>query len=471
VNLGDFQDRRGNLLRDTVRHNWILILVCMLVGAVAGVGLSFARPEKYTSSTTLLINPIVGNPYTPESNSDVLEMLQTEAVAVTSQDTVEQVVNDLGISNLEPVRVRQQTRVSVPPNTQALQISYTSTNRVLAPQIVGAIAETYLADRQVNAEEVQQNRVDRAEQDVGDNETLLDEAQNQDPVDDVLVQIYRTQIETANTSLSNAKQLATDPGRVLTPGQIPPSGRTKHLATFAIIGIILGGIAGIGIGLWRERRRDLVRSAESLGDYSFDAPVTVIHGHDLDDDALRHLRMRLAPQIREHGIVALIGLAPGHAMSTGVLLGSSLATAGTSIVLIDGTGTENGHRDILDFEGKPGLSQALTNHSPTAPTAYKVSKNFGYLPAGEDAVEAAEHLVEDRARTVVRGVAERYDLTLVACMPLENAEGEALARLTAGVLLLVELNRTSHYQLGMALKTIISQGRPLLGVFVLPRGR
>jgi hypothetical protein len=470
VNLGDFQDRRGNLLRDTVRHNWILILVCMLVGAGLGVGFALARPAKYTSSVTLLINPIVGNPYTPESTSDVLEMLQTEAVAVTSQDTVDQVVTTIDDPNVTAARVRGQTRVSVPPNTQALQISYSSSNRVLAPQIVEAVAETYLSQRQQNAEAVQQAREDRAEQERRDAQDLLDEALNEN-VDDALIQAYRADLESADISIDNARALATDPGRVLTPGQVPPSNKTTHLATFGIIGIILGTIGGIGIGLVRERRRDLVRSAESLGDYGFDAPVTVIHGHDLDEDALRHLRMRLAPQIREHGIVSLVGLAPGHALSTGVLLGSSLSTTGTSVVLIDGTGTEPGHRDILDLEGKPGLSQALTNHSPTAPSAYKVSKNFGYLPAGADAEAAAEHLVEDRARTVVRGIAERYDLTLVATMPLDNAEGEALAKLTAGVILLVEINRTSHYDLGVALKTINSQGRPLLGVFVLPHGR
>jgi succinoglycan biosynthesis transport protein ExoP len=468
VNLGDFQDRRGNLLRDTVRYNWLIIAVFMVLGAAAGVGLSYAKPAKYTSSTTLLINPIVGNPYTPESNSDVLEMLQTEAVAVTSQETVDSVIEQLGI-DLEPSRVRQQTRVSVPPNTQALQIAYTSNNRLLAPKIVKAIADTYLQDREDQAQAVIDNRVDRAQDELDQATDLYNEAV--EGGHQGLANIHQAEVEAAQQSLANATALANDPGRVLTPGFIPASATKKHILIFTIAGTILGLIAGVGVGLLRERRRDLVRTAEDLDDYAFDAPVTAIHGHALDEDALRHLRMRLAPQIKDHGIVSLVGLAPGHALSTGVLLGTSLATGGTSVVLIDGTGTEPGHRDMLDFEGKPGLAQALTNHGPALPTAYKVTKNFGYLPAGPDADEAAEHLVEDRARTVVSGVAERYDLTFVACMPLDNAEGEALARLTAGVLLLVELNRTSHYELGMALKTIKAQERPLLGVFVLPASK
>jgi Mrp family chromosome partitioning ATPase len=136
-------------------------------------------------------------------------------------------------------------------------------------------------------------------------------------------------------------------------------------------------------------------------------------------------------------------------------------------VLIDGTGTERGHRDILDKGTEPGLAEALSGET-AKPTAIRIGKNFGYLPAGQNAAHASEHLVEDRARTVVHTIAERYDLTLVATMPLDNIEGEALARLTEGVLLLVELNRTSHYDVGVAVRTINSQGHKLLGVFVLP---
>ena len=122
--------------------------------------------------------------------------------------------------------------------------------------------------------------------------------------------------------------------------------------------------------------------------------------------------------------------------------------------------------DKSDGAGQGGF--ALRQGETAKPTAIRIGKNFGYLPAGQNASAASEHLVEDRARTVVHTIAERYDLTLVATMPLDNVEGESLARLTEGVLLLVELDRTSHYDLGVAMRTINSQGHKLLGVFVLP---
>jgi hypothetical protein len=54
-------------------------------------------------------------------------------------------------------------------------------------------------------------------------------------------------------------------------------------------------------------------------------------------------------------------------------------------------------------------------------------------------------------------------------MPPDTIEGEALARLSGSVLLLVQLNKTSHFDLGSALRSFSSQGLRLGGVFVLPR--
>ena len=46
MNLGDFQDRRGNLLRDTVRYNWCIIAFFMVLGAAAGVGLAYGEARE-----------------------------------------------------------------------------------------------------------------------------------------------------------------------------------------------------------------------------------------------------------------------------------------------------------------------------------------------------------------------------------------------------------------------------------------
>lgn len=466
MNLGAFQDRRSDLFRATIKHNWVIILVCTVLGAGAGYLLADARPAKYSSSTTVLVDAITGNPYTPDSNSDTLEMLQTEAVSVTSQDSLKTVIENLGL-DVEPAVLRNRTAVAVPPNTQAIKITYTDNDKSDPERIVNEIASVYLANRKALAEQSIANRDDNLERDILAKNRQLDAA----PPDSPTASNLQTQIFALTSQQATNLAQPTFPGRVLTPGFPATGSQTKHTIMYMVILGLLGAIGGLTLGLVRERRRDLIRSVDDLADYDFDAPVTAIHGKELDEEALRHLRMRLAPQIRDHGIISLIGLRAGHSLQAGVLLGESLASGGTSVVLIDATGTEHGHKDPLDMSDREGLAEALLGVSAKVPTAYQVEKNFNYLPAGQNALTASERLVTDRARTVIHGVAERFDLTMVASMPLDQIEGEAVSRLTAGVLLLVEVGRSSHFQLGSALTTINGQGRRLLGVFVLPRGR
>jgi polysaccharide biosynthesis transport protein len=465
VNLGDFQDRRGNLLRDAVRYNWWIIAIFMVVGIVLGLLFAYARPPKYSASESLLLTQIVGNPYTPNSNSDTLEMLQTEAASVTSEDVLKLVVEDPGI-DLTTSAIRNRTKVTVPPNTQALQITFTTSRRDLAPLVVSSMATHFLDYRK----QLALDAIEARDQNIDEQISLANDELRDLRLADAGSQarsFVRARIITLNQTKAENQTQDTAPGRPLAVPLLPKAAKTQHFITFGIVGMIVVGLFGVAFAVWRERRRDRVRAASDLDDYQFDAPVTAIHGRQLDDDALRHLRMRLAPQIREHGIVSIVSTTRGQALSTGVLLANSLSSGGTSVVLIDGTGTERNHRDVLEKGNEPGLAEALAGET-AKPTAIRISKNFGYLPAGQNASAASEHLVDDRARTVIHTIAERYDLTLVATMPLDNVEGEALARLTEGVLLLVEVNRTSHYDLGVAIRTISSQGHKLLGVFVLP---
>lgn len=443
----------------------MLVVLFLVLGALAGAALGFLKPATYSSSTTVLANQIAGNPYTPDSNSDTLEMLQTEAVAVTSQDVLKRVVDNLGI-DITPERLRQQSFVTVPPNTQALQITYTSAEPQLSAQLADAIAAQYLAQRQAQALSAIQEQVTNLTSQLDNARIALQQANK---TNDPNASAIRALIIDIQGRISTANAQTTDPGRVLTPGSLPKDSRTRHLLVFTIAGLLVGGLVGLLAAMFRERRKDAIRSVDDLSDYEFEAPVTTIHGTELDNDSLRHLRMRLSPQIKGHGVVGLVGLAPGHAISMGVLLGNSLVAGGTSVALIDGTGTEPGHRDVMGLDTKPGLAQALLTGQ--VPTAYAVEEDFGYLPAGEDAHLASEHLLDEQARTIVHGVAQAYDFTLIACMPLDNAEGEALAQLAEGVILLVQPGTTSHFELGMALRALKSQRLRLIGVFVLPPSR
>jgi capsular polysaccharide biosynthesis protein len=442
------------------------VAVAVVVCAAAGAAFAQARPAKFTASATVLVSQAIGNPFTPTSNTDTLEMLQTEAAAVTSDSVLEAAADELSISGLDASRLRSRTVVTVPANTQLLRITYASNSPALAPQIVDSIAQNYLDQRTVAVEQAKDRTETLIGRQIASKREAIHDLKGDDTETGTTVKSLRSDILELQTQLAVTLAYDDYPGRFVSHSNAAQGSQQKHTITFGLAGAILGFAIGVTLALWRERRLDRIRSAADLEDYDFDAPITAIDG-DLDDDALRGIRIRLAPHIRDHAILSLVGMEPAQSLDAGVTLGRSLSRGGTSVVLIDGTGSAPGHRDPLGHENDRGLAEALTGDVAKL-TAVRVGKNFGYVPAGQNAAAAAEHLVDDHARTVLHYIAERYDLTLVAAMPFNTAEGEVLARLTEGVLLIVQLDRTKHYDLGVALKIVGSQKHRLLGVFVLP---
>lgn len=465
MQAGDFQDRRSNLLRDSVRYRWYIIVVAALIGVGLGVALVFLKPASFSSSTTVILNPISGNPYTPSSESDTIEMLQTEAVTVTSQDTASAVIDQLNL-DITSEELRRQTTAIVPANTQALEITYTSTNRSITVEVVDALARNFLRERQRLAEQSIAATTESLETQLTDAEDLFNEADEAGA--DSVAAGYQADILDLRSQLAAARALPTDPGRILTPGLAPEQSGARHLFTFALAGLLVGALTGLAVALWRERRADFVRSAEDLADYDFAAPVSVINGPELGETALRHLRMRLAQRVDSHGVVALVGVNPGTALPVSALVARSLAASGTSVALIDGTGTETGHADPLGYDDKVGLSEALADPSADVPLGHWISDNFTYLPAGANARATVGHLVGNRARTIIHSLAERHGVTLVACVATDRVEGEALAQLTDGAIVLVEPHRTSHFDLGVVLHAMSALELRLLGVLVVP---
>src|SRR3954447_13891739 len=246
----------------------------MVAGLILGSLFAYVRPPKYSSSETLILNQIVGNPYTPNSNSDTLEMLQTEAASVTSEDVLRKVVADTGVG-LSTAAIRSRTKVSVPPNTQALQITYTSATRELAPVVVASMAQNFIDYRETLAEEAIQTR----DTNIDDQLALQQEELKQLRIDHAGQQALasvRANIIALNQARAENDAQDTTGGRYLAVPLLPKAGKTKHFIVFAIAGMVVVGLFGLGFAVWRERRRDRIRASSDLDDYQFDAPVTAI---------------------------------------------------------------------------------------------------------------------------------------------------------------------------------------------------
>ena len=75
-----------------VRHHLVVVAILLALGAFAGWTFSGSTAASYTSTTRVLINPSVGNPFSPAPASvrqDQETSLETEAQVVRSAEVLD----------------------------------------------------------------------------------------------------------------------------------------------------------------------------------------------------------------------------------------------------------------------------------------------------------------------------------------------------------------------------------------------
>ena len=129
-----------------LRRQWLAVLLCLILG----VGLAFAyvkfAPKEYRSQASVLVTATT----TDGSSNKASEInLDTEAQLVTSTETVAVAAKTLGAP---PSDVADRVNVSVPPNTEILDITYVAGTAQDAQKGARAFADAYLKQRQVRAQ-------------------------------------------------------------------------------------------------------------------------------------------------------------------------------------------------------------------------------------------------------------------------------------------------------------------------------
>ncbi len=149
-NDGVYEIDLVKLFAEVCRH-WIIVLVTVLIGGLAGGIISkYIMTPQYTSKAVVFI-------LTKETTLTSLADLQVGSqltndykVVVTSRTVLEDTIADLGIQGLYNYKqLRNVLAVENPQNTRILEISATVPSPVLAKMIVDAVANNsaeYIAD-------------------------------------------------------------------------------------------------------------------------------------------------------------------------------------------------------------------------------------------------------------------------------------------------------------------------------------
>ncbi|MCZ2402944.1 hypothetical protein IV498_07035 [Paenarthrobacter sp. Z7-10] len=482
---------RTLLFRAAVARSWPALVALTLVGGLAGVAVGTNVSEPRTATAVILLNPLEGNAFYPSTRGEQLVNLFTEAQVLRSNAVAATVPATAG-GKATVEQVLANVEVSVPPNTQILQISYTNPNPTTATNTAQGFADAYLKFRRTRAANSVSSRVTGTKTEIAAHETDLTRLTAQlaaarpgSAAAGLLltqVQSVATQISQLNARLGDIASTALDPGQVITPAKLQPSGLVGLRELLILGGALLGLLLGLGLAFLRTgaRSHSLVRSATEMEAFRIRTLATQSYTPDAGDDQL----FRAAPAEINAGYLQfgaqLLDLTRHH-RSKSVLVSPSrarvmhplsvapmawsLAAAGIKTIVVDTTGElvpptmATGH--------EPSLVDVLRDGLPIERALIPVAPCLQVIGSGVWGSND-EHLdISPRLTDMINSLADQADIVLIAAGSLLNSDAQLLASSIKSAVVEIEFGRSRLSDLRSVAQVCNDLSINLLGAVVL----
>jgi capsular exopolysaccharide synthesis family protein len=484
----DLREFMGTVLR----RKWLVLAVAIVVVALAAA-YSYSRPKVFSSTASVLARPIRVSP-TDDDPSDNISM-PTEAELVRST-SVAQIARQIVGRPQDLQDMLRRVIVTIPENTQILQISYTDSTPRRAQSGAQAFAEGYLefkaelARRGIEEDAATiQGEIDQIDEAMRELEIDMQGMEEGSP-ELAAAESERASLEDTRLGLRN--QLVTtntgskDPGEVVQAAERPSSAISpKHQVDLAL-GVLLGIAAGMALASVRERMQDRIETpatlrnvlrAPTLGAIP-DSPllrgdlprlVSIDERRSSPAEAYRTLRANLLAAARDakaRTILVTSAMEGEGKTTTAVNLAVALAQVGKSVVLISADLRFPRVHVLLGIGNEQGLGQVLQGSIELRDALVETPiPNLKVLPTGPVTAddEPVELLQSDRMVDVIRGC-RQADVVLVDAPPIGPvADSLMLVDLLDGVILVADAQEGTRARVAEARHQLAQVGGTILG--------
>ena len=240
----------------TLRRQFVLVLVCLLLGIGLSTALLLKTPKTYQSTAVVDISPTLPTSSGSGSNNSVNTI--TEAKIATSSRVADGAAKKLGFTGTSG-ELAQHVTVTSPLSSQVLNITFSSSSAQGAAAGANAFAQSYLDYRTSIAQDDLQLRIAR----INDQITALQQKK---------VAGSSGQIQQLLNQLNTYRTIVVTPGQVAGTAAAPsrPSAPKPYL--YLAGGFLVGLLLGALLAMLRDRRDDRVRGKADL-EPSLGAPV------------------------------------------------------------------------------------------------------------------------------------------------------------------------------------------------------
>lgn len=475
--------RRLPPIGSLIRHQHKVILASIAITLGLAVLYVVNLPSTYTATSAVLLSPAPGNPLTAEAASAGVvqmtvaleteaQMMRTPAVADVVTDELDHVTPDSG----------ERLEVTVPSNTQMLQIAFTASTAERAQEGAQAFAEGYLEFRAERARAVQDTRINRLSEQIDATDSSLKSAIEEasgsgaSVYESQQVQLLADRLAQLSNSLSTEESVSTDPGAVVNGAALPDSANELPAWVYLGAAALLGAIVGLGIALLREWRRDLLRESDDAGDLGVSVlavirltavPALAVDAGLAIHESYRRLRTAIIANGPRPYILAVTGVDTDLSAEVATNLAIVLAEARFSVLLISTDSQERAVEGLLDVRGGEGLAEVVLEGA-SAKDLLVETHGISLLTAGLRE-ESRDLTATSAFRTTVNEVHKDFDYVIVAAAAAGSADGDSALLAADSALLVLAPGATSRTLLAATLDRLDRLGVDMIGAVNVSR--
>jgi len=471
----------------------------MLVAAVGGVVIALAiallQTPRYRSVAAVKIRAEGAQSiFTPASaQTDVDALLLAGRAELQGEPVRAAVRKEFG--EAPPVEITEDRRAGI------LAVAVTDTDARRAAAVVKAYVAAYIDQRRQAAVErltaagaEVQHKIDDLQREVDGVNAEIDRASG---ASQITIQGLRARVDSLLAQQLPLKQKAAqlqvdaslqDGGaQLLNPPLVPTSPTSPQPVRYALVGLILGAVSGVGIAFLRDRANDAIRTKEDIARMGGDVPVLGVvpafgrrtrrDGVILLDEpqapaaeAYRWLRTTLLarrvddrPQI----IAVTSPLSAEGKTTTAANLAVALAHGGTRVIVVGCDLRRPRLHTFFDAPNDIGLTSILAGQVSLKDAVRSVPGigRLRLLTSGPVPPNPAELLASERTRMLFDAIVRACDVVLLDCPPvLPVADAAVLARWVDATLVVVAAGRTHQRDLVATLDLLGQVGAPGIGV-------
>ena len=263
------------------------------------------------------------------------------------------------------------------------------------------------------------------------------------------------------------------------PAPLPTSPARPKPTIYTIIAGLIGLALGLALAFVREQLDTKIRSADQI-EGRVEEPILgrvpprgrSKHTSDAFDEAYRILRTNLQFVRADNGLRS-IAITSGRAgegkTTTTAQLALAAVEAGLRVAVVEGDMRKPALQDALRSGQAPlvpGLSNYLVNAADIDEVMHRVRKtNLFLIPAGPPPPNPSSLLQMPRGSQLIRELSERVDLVVLDTPPISvGADAAIMATWVDGVIVVVDLARSTHKGLAEALKQLVAVRASTLGL-------